>query len=116
MHFLFHRADFLPGQFFDIRLEVHSPVNGSEARKGEPDPDFQFTIRKKGEQPVPVTDFFDVKEPSLEAWTFTWYEGEPERETPRRRVLKQSRPLCGGRAHTVSSQRHIQSLPAGGSL
>ncbi|PKY08447.1 alkaline phosphatase [Aspergillus campestris IBT 28561] len=68
------QADFLPGQFFDIRLEVHSPVNGSEARKGDPDPDFQFTINKKGEHPVPVTDFFDVKEPSLEAWTFTWYE------------------------------------------
>jgi hypothetical protein len=32
--------DFLAGQYFDIRLEVHSPVNGSEARVGEPDENF----------------------------------------------------------------------------
>lgn len=25
------QADFLPGALFDIRLEVHAPVNGSEA-------------------------------------------------------------------------------------
>lgn len=81
MDFLLRRADFLPGQFFDIRLEVHSPVNGSEARQGVPDPDFKFTITKKGEQPVPVTDFFDVEEPKLEAWNFTWYEGELDGET-----------------------------------
>ena len=24
------RADFLAGQYFDIRVEVHAPVNGSE--------------------------------------------------------------------------------------
>ncbi|EAU35831.1 hypothetical protein ATEG_04029 [Aspergillus terreus NIH2624] len=68
------QADFLPGQYFDIRLEVHSPVNGSEARQGEPDPNFQFTIAKKGKKPVPATKFFDVKEPELERWNFTWYE------------------------------------------
>ena len=26
--------DFLAGQYFDIRLEVHAPVNGSEATDG----------------------------------------------------------------------------------
>lgn len=26
------RADFLAGQYFDIRVEVHAPVNGSEGQ------------------------------------------------------------------------------------
>jgi hypothetical protein len=71
------RADFLVGQFFDIRLEVHSPVNGSEAREGEPDPDFTFTIAKKGRnvKPQSAAGFFKVKEPLLEKWDFTWFEG-----------------------------------------
>ncbi|KAI9040700.1 alkaline phosphatase [Aspergillus affinis] len=68
------QADFLPGQHFDIRLEVHSPVNGSEARKGEPDPNFKFTIAKKGHKAVPVDEYFDIDEAKLERWNFTWYE------------------------------------------
>jgi hypothetical protein len=70
------QADFLPGQHFDIRLEVHSPVNGSEAREGVPDPNFKFTIGKKGQAGVDVTEFFDVEEAELENWSFSWYEGE----------------------------------------
>lgn len=69
------RAEFLAGQYFDIRLEVHSPVNGSEARKGEPDPNFKFTIAKKDEKPVDVTEYFGIEEPELERWDFSWYEG-----------------------------------------
>lgn len=72
---LSYRTDFLAGSFFDIRLEVHSPVNGSEARVGEPDPNFTFTIAKKGEQPVAATEYFDVAEPELERWDFKWFEG-----------------------------------------
>ncbi|KKK15323.1 hypothetical protein P175DRAFT_0476756 [Aspergillus ochraceoroseus IBT 24754] len=68
------QADFLPGQYFDIRLEVHSPVNGSEARAGVPDPNFKFTIAKKGGKAVSATKFFGVEEPKLEGWNFTWYE------------------------------------------
>ncbi|KAL3453253.1 alkaline-phosphatase-like protein [Aspergillus insuetus] len=68
------QADFLPGQHFDIRLEVHSPVNGSEAREGVPDPNFKFTIGKKGQAGVAVTEFFDVEEAELENWSFSWYE------------------------------------------
>jgi hypothetical protein len=70
------RVDFLPGQYFDIRLEVHSPVNGSEARIGEPDEDFTFTIAKKGKKPVAATEYFKLDEPNLERWNFTWYEGK----------------------------------------
>ncbi|EEA23656.1 hypothetical protein TMatcc_006739 [Talaromyces marneffei ATCC 18224] len=70
------QADFLPGQYFDIRLEVHSPVNGSEARVGEPDAAFTFTVTKKDtkSQPMSAAKFFSVPEPELERWNFTWYE------------------------------------------
>jgi hypothetical protein len=82
------RTDFLAGSFFDIRLEVHSPINGSEARVGEPDPNFTFTISKKGEKPVPATKYFDVAEPKLERWDFKWYEGKtPLRFGPIIRVI-----------------------------
>ncbi|OJJ36498.1 hypothetical protein ASPWEDRAFT_181498 [Aspergillus wentii DTO 134E9] len=68
------QADFLAGQYFDVRLEVHSPINGSEARVGLPDPNFKFTVAKKGDAPVAAAEFFDVAEPELERWDFSWYE------------------------------------------
>ncbi|KEZ45565.1 Alkaline phosphatase [Scedosporium apiospermum] len=69
------QADFLPGQFFDLRVEVHAPVNGSEAfNDGVPDKDFSVTVTKKGAASQKVTDFFGVEEPELETWKFSWYE------------------------------------------
>ncbi len=70
------RVDFLAGQYFDIRLEVHAPVNGSEANGGVPDPNFAFTVAKKGVAPQSASTFFKVAEPKLETWNFTWYEGK----------------------------------------
>lgn len=52
-------------------------MNGSEAREGDPDPDFRFTIAKKGRPPISAAELFDIEEPQLEKWNFTWYEGEP---------------------------------------
>jgi len=71
------RADFLAGQFFDIRLEVHAPLNGSEAT-GNPKADerFTLTIAKGRQKPVPATEFFKLTEPKLEHWNFSWYEGK----------------------------------------
>jgi hypothetical protein len=70
-----HRADFLAGQFFDIRLEVHQPKNGSEAIGLPLDEKFTFTITKDGKT-APVTEYFKIQEPKLEKWNFTWYEGK----------------------------------------
>lgn len=72
-----NRSDFLAGQYFDIRLEVHAPVNGSEANGGVPDPNFSFKIEKvvAGGQGQNATAYFGVKEPALETWNFTWFEG-----------------------------------------
>ncbi|KZV83408.1 alkaline phosphatase-like protein [Exidia glandulosa HHB12029] len=72
------QADFLPGQVFDIRLEVHAPVNGSEAfNNGVPDEKFALTIQRVGEhgKARTVKEFLGLKaEPALEKWTFSYFE------------------------------------------
>ncbi|KAF2254323.1 alkaline phosphatase-like protein [Trematosphaeria pertusa] len=68
------RADFLAGQYFDIRLEVHAPQNGSEAIGLPLDEAFTFTIAKGDGEAKPVTEFFGIEEAELEKWNFTWYE------------------------------------------
>jgi hypothetical protein len=69
------RADFLAGQYFDIRLEVHQPRNGSEFIGLPLDNSFTFTVAKKGEEAKPVTEYFSLQEPKLEHWNFTYFEG-----------------------------------------
>jgi hypothetical protein len=66
----------LAGQFFDIRLEVHAPQNGSEAIGLPPDENFTFTIAKEGDDPKSAVDYFGIEEPELESWDFSWYEGK----------------------------------------
>ncbi|KAI1358896.1 alkaline phosphatase [Xylaria arbuscula] len=69
------QSDFLPGQYFDLRVEVHAPVNGSEAyNDGKPDENFSVTITKEGGRTQDIAKFFDIKEPKLETWDFSWYE------------------------------------------
>jgi hypothetical protein len=69
------QADFLAGQFFDIRLEVHAPVNGSEAAHGgKPDEAFTFAIAGPDGKSLPVTQFFGIEDAPIERWNFTWYE------------------------------------------
>lgn len=69
------QSDFLPGQLFDLRVEVHAPVNGSEAAHGgKPDEKFTVTIAKEGQQPKDFAKAFSIAEPELEKWKFDWYE------------------------------------------
>lgn len=72
------QQDFLPGQEFDIRFEVHAPVNGTEAfNGGVPDDAFTVTIAKTDNStgaPQTVAEFFGVPEPEVETWTFSWFE------------------------------------------
>jgi hypothetical protein len=64
-------------RYFDIRLEVHAPVNGSEAKGNPiPDPNFTFTIAHEKGAAVPAATYFNVSEPAIERWNFTWYEGK----------------------------------------
>jgi len=66
------QTDFLAGQLFDIRLEVHAPVNGSEATSGVPDENFTFHIQRPDGKRDEATKFFNVQEPELEKWTFSY--------------------------------------------
>ncbi|KAF7424514.1 hypothetical protein PC9H_009821 [Pleurotus ostreatus] len=69
------QADFFPGAFFDIRLEVHAPVNGTEASaNGVPDQNFTFCIQQGKGKCQDVTKFFSVKQSPLETWTFSYFE------------------------------------------
>jgi hypothetical protein len=70
------QVDFLPGQFFDIRVETHAPINGSEVVPGYtiPDSNFTLTIAKDGQTAQSAASFFKIQEPMLETWNFTWYE------------------------------------------
>lgn len=72
------QQDFLPGQEFDIRFEVHAPVNGTEGfNGGVPDDTFTVTIAKTDNSTgalQTVAEFFGVAEPQVESWTFSWYE------------------------------------------
>ncbi|OJD35715.1 alkaline phosphatase [Diplodia corticola] len=73
------QADFLAGQYFDVRLEVHAPLNGSQAIGRRADENFKFTIAKVDEggalsEAVSATDYFGTEEPELEKWDFSWYE------------------------------------------
>jgi alkaline phosphatase len=73
------QAAFLSGQFFDIRVEIHAPQNGSEAIEGytEPDTDFSLNIRRDGDEGSEgqvAIEYFDIDLPELETWNFTYYE------------------------------------------
>ena len=58
------QADFLPGQTFDIRVEVHAPVNGSEAyASGILDENFYLEIQMVGGDAQRVDLFFNLPEP-----------------------------------------------------
>jgi hypothetical protein len=80
-------TDFYPGQLFDVRVEVHAPVNGSEAfNGGKVDDKFSFCIQKgsssgygydkrndngHGSNCEDATKFFGIKTPAMEKWTFS---------------------------------------------
>jgi hypothetical protein len=68
------QQDFLAGQYFDIRVEVHAPVNGSEATNGVPDENFSLTIGKLNGTAKSASEYFSIQQPVLEKWNFTWYE------------------------------------------
>ncbi|KAJ7590445.1 alkaline-phosphatase-like protein [Mycena floridula] len=68
------QTEFLAGQYFDVRLEVHAPTNGTEANGGVPDEKFTFCIQKGSGSCQDASKFFGVKEPVLEKWSFSYFE------------------------------------------
>ncbi|KAH8832624.1 alkaline phosphatase [Flagelloscypha sp. PMI_526] len=67
------QTDFLPGQYFDIRLEVHAPTSGPEAYgNGTADENFSFCIQKGNGGCTDAAKFFKTNAPALEKWSFTF--------------------------------------------
>lgn len=53
---------------------MHSQQNGSDPSPNRvPDPDFTFTIARKGETAQGATEYFGTEEPRLENWNFTYF-------------------------------------------
>ncbi|KAJ3567405.1 hypothetical protein NP233_g6386 [Leucocoprinus birnbaumii] len=94
-----HLHEDVQRQLFDVRLEVHAPINGSEAfNSGKVDEQFSFCIESgsisghgkrnndgkggnsghgnsgSGNACQNAARFFNVKEPALEKWTFSYFE------------------------------------------
>lgn len=58
-----------------MSLQVHAPVNGTEAfADGNPDENFSFSISNNKGYEADVTDFFKVAPAELEKWDFSWFE------------------------------------------
>lgn len=87
------QAEFIAGGHFDIRLEVspymgcsgclsdslslqvHAPVNGSEAfNNGVPDENFKLTLANGKGYSADVTSFFPIQDSPIEKWSFSYYE------------------------------------------
>lgn len=67
------QTDFLAGQLFDIRLEVHAPLNGTEAsNNGVPNETFSLCIQRGKEACTDVTKYFKVSNSALEKWSFSY--------------------------------------------
>ncbi|KJA26321.1 hypothetical protein HYPSUDRAFT_133133 [Hypholoma sublateritium FD-334 SS-4] len=69
------QTDFLAGQLFDIRLEIHAPLNGTEAsNNGVPNETFSLCIQRGKEACSDVTKYFKISNSALEKWSFSYYE------------------------------------------
>jgi hypothetical protein len=72
------QASFLPGQYFDVRLEVHAPVSGSEAfNKGVPDSKFTFCIQQGNRACTDAAKFFKSTPSVVETYNFTYAPARP---------------------------------------
>ena len=71
-------TEFIAGSVFDIRVEAQAPANGTTAYNGGvPNPNFGLSIRKvtNGTSlPVNVTSFFNIVDPVVERYNFTYFE------------------------------------------
>ncbi|KAI8139990.1 alkaline-phosphatase-like protein [Fennellomyces sp. T-0311] len=66
-------SQFLPGSFFDLRVELHAYEKDTSKPVPEPYSSFKTAIRKDGGRWMDANKFFDIDEPpELQYWNFTW--------------------------------------------
>lgn len=72
-----HRSTFLPGAYFDLRVELHAydKENKNNATQVTPYTHFKTQVRKDGGPWQDASSFFHMdQEPGLENWNFTWVD------------------------------------------
>ncbi|KAI9493876.1 alkaline-phosphatase-like protein [Zychaea mexicana] len=68
-------SQFLPGSYFDLRVELHAYDKNTSNPAPEAYSNFKTIVRKDGGKWVDVDDFFDYEEtPALENWDFEWVD------------------------------------------
>lgn len=66
-------SSFVPGAYFDIRVELHAYGKDSSAPTPSPYTNFTTTIRKNNGKWHDINDYFKLKKkPALENWKFNW--------------------------------------------
>ncbi|GAA5851374.1 hypothetical protein JCM9279_001122 [Rhodotorula babjevae] len=69
------QSTFIAGQVFDIRIEVQAPANGSSPyNNGVPSSDFALYIGGKGADEQEISTFYDIEDPAVESYNFTYFE------------------------------------------
>ncbi|BGP13933.1 hypothetical protein JCM10213v2_001871 [Rhodosporidiobolus nylandii] len=70
------QTEFIAGQAFDIRVEVHAPLNGSQAfNDGVPHEDFALYIKGKGASEMQeISQFYNIVDPATSRYNFTYFE------------------------------------------
>ncbi|KAI8374235.1 alkaline-phosphatase-like protein, partial [Radiomyces spectabilis] len=65
-------SQFLPGSYFDLRVELHA--YDEDASKPTPPPidEFKTAVRRGNGKWVDIDRFFDLSTPPLEHWDFNW--------------------------------------------
>ncbi|KAI9497358.1 alkaline-phosphatase-like protein [Zychaea mexicana] len=68
-------SQFLPGSYFDLRVELHAYDKNTSNPAPEAYSNFKTTVRKDGGKWRDVDDFFDYEEtPALDNWNFEWVD------------------------------------------
>lgn len=71
--FFYARSTFLPGSYFDLRVELHAYDKDTSKPTPKPYDQFKTTIRKDKGKWVDVNKFFKIKsQPVIENWKFNW--------------------------------------------
>ncbi|KAI7853651.1 alkaline-phosphatase-like protein [Circinella umbellata] len=66
-------SQFIPGSYFDLRVELHAYDTSFTNKTVEPYENFKTTVRRNNGPWVDVDQFFNFEEtPALENWDFEW--------------------------------------------
>ncbi|RCI05055.1 hypothetical protein CU098_011345 [Rhizopus stolonifer] len=68
-------STFIPGAYFDLRVELHAYDKDTSKPTPAPYKEFKTTIRKGNGKWYDINDYFKLKkQPKIENWTFDWID------------------------------------------